>query len=74
MKEGYSYEIRVENGIVTEAVQLPSQDTPSYEPPVAGTPGKHTLGNFLATALEPVGIALYLYGGGWDRQDEGSSI
>ena len=74
LKEGYSYEIRVENGIVTEAVQLPSQDTPSYEPPVAGTPGKHTLGNFLATALEPVGIALYIYGGGWDWQDEGSSI
>lgn len=74
LKEGYSYEIKVENGVVTEAVELSSWDNNSYEPPVTGTPGKHTLKNFLATALEPVGTTLYIYGGGWNWQDEGSSI
>ncbi len=41
-------------------------------PPVSGTPGLLTLGNFLRTALEPMGTALYIYGGGWDWQDEGA--
>lgn len=74
LKEGYFYEIKVENGVVTEAVELPSRDDNAYNPPVTGTPGEHTLKNFLATALEPVGTTLYIYGGGWNWQDEGSSI
>ena len=45
-----------------------------YKPPVAGTPGKRTLKNLLATALMPVGTTLYIYGGGWDWQDVGSSV
>lgn len=44
-----------------------------YTAPVNGTPGTKTLKNFLATALEPVGTALYIYGGTWDWQDVGSS-
>jgi len=44
-----------------------------YTAPVNGTPGTKTLKNFLATALEPVGTALYIYGGTWDWQDMGSS-
>lgn len=44
-----------------------------YKPPVGGTAGKRTLKNFLATAMEPVGTALYIYGGAWDWQDVGSS-
>ena len=44
-----------------------------YTPPVSGVPGKKTLKNFLATAMEPVGTALYVYGGTWDWQDVGSS-
>ena len=34
-----------------------------YTAPVSGVPGKPTLKNFLATAMEPVGTALYVYGG-----------
>ena len=41
----------------------------SYTPPVSGTPGVKTLRNFLLTALEPVGTTLYVYGGGWNWQD-----
>lgn len=44
-----------------------------YTPPVSGIPGERTLKNFLATAFMPVGTTLYIYGGGWDWQDVGSS-
>ena len=46
----------------------------SYQAPVSYTPGERTLKNFLATALQPVGTTLYVYGGGWNWQDDGSSI
>lgn len=54
-----------------ETVFLVSVVAP-YEAPVRGVPGRRTLKNFLATAMEPVGVTLYLYGGGWNWQDEGS--
>lgn len=41
-------------------------------PPVCGVPGRRTLKNFLATAMEPVGTTLYVYGGGWNWQDDGA--
>ena len=44
-----------------------------YEAPLRGTPGEKTIRNVLATAFEPVGTALYIYGGTWDWQDVGSS-
>lgn len=43
-----------------------------YIPRVQGVPGVHTLKNFLATAMEPVGTTLYIYGGGWNWQDTAS--
>ena len=44
-----------------------------YTAPVSGTPGKRTLKNYLQTAMNPVGTALYVYGGSWDWQDVNSS-
>ncbi len=44
-----------------------------YRAPVSGTPGLKTLKNLLATALEPVGTTLYVYGGSWDWQDSCSA-
>lgn len=44
-----------------------------YTAPVAGTPGLRTLKNYLATAMEPVGTTLYVYGGAWNWQDTGAS-
>ena len=41
--------------------------------PVACTPGKRTLKNFLATAMQPVGTVLYVYGGGWNFENTGAS-
>ncbi len=45
-----------------------------YFPPVAGVPGVKTLKNLLATAMMPLGITLYVYGGGWNWQDDGASL
>lgn len=44
-----------------------------YKAPVSGIAGQRTIKNFIATALEPVGTTLYIYGGTWDWQDVGSS-
>ena len=41
-------------------------------PDVCGTPGERTLKNFLTNALMPAGRTLYIFGGAWDWQDEGS--
>ncbi len=44
-----------------------------YTAPVSGTPGLKTLKNYLKTAMNPVGTTLYVYGAGWDWQDDLSS-
>lgn len=48
-------------------------ETPNYVSPVTPTPGEKTLANFLKTALSAVGVALYVYGGAWNFEDDGSS-
>lgn len=74
LKEGYSYEIQIEDGTVTAVEEKESTTMETYTPPVQGIPGERTLKNFFATALMPVGTTLYVYGGGWDWQDVGSAI
>ena len=74
LKEQYPYELSVSGDTILAAKELPSADVIEYESVVSGTPGVKTLANFLKTALEPVGTALYIYGGGWDWQDVGSSV
>ncbi len=73
LKENYEYNIVVEDDVVVDVSEC-EKDATGYEPVVTGTPGEKTVGNFLKTAMEPVGTTLYIYGGGWDWQDEGSSI
>ncbi len=46
---------------------------PSDDLLIAGNPGEKTLKNFLTTAMMPVGQTLYIYGGGWNWQDDGAS-
>ncbi len=58
---------------VTEKAIYKAFVAEEYTAPVSGTPGKKTLKNLLATALEPVGTTLYVYGGSWDWQDDKSS-
>ena len=73
LKEGYSYRIVIADGTVVSAEETGPEPEP-YAPAVSGAPGEPTLANFLRTAMMPVGTTLYIYGGGWDWQDEGSSI
>ena len=88
-KPVYEITTKVGGAVVTEidAADLKANDTvkvtenavykafvaEDYEAPVAGTPGETTLKNFLTTALQPVGTAVYVYGGAWDWQDDVSS-
>lgn len=61
--------VRVYGCPVTQIDRCPAVQP--YTPPVAYTPGLRTLKNLLAAALQPVGTTLYLYGGGWNWQDDG---
>ena len=73
LKEGYSYRITVKGDVVIDVTEI-GEAAAAYEPIVKGTPGEKTLLNFIKTSLMPVGTTLYIYGGGWDWQDEGSAI
>ena len=42
-----------------------------YSPPVSAEPGVRTIRNLLLTAMMPVGTTLYVFGGGWNWQDNG---
>lgn len=72
LMEGYRFRITLEGDEVVSAALLDAET--AYSPAVSGTPGRRTLKNFLTTACMPLGTALYVYGGGWDWQDEGSSV
>lgn len=73
LKEGYTYQITIDDGKVVAAKET-DENHVMVETPVSGTPGERTLKNFLKTAFMPVGTTLYIYGGGWDWQDVCSSI
>ena len=72
LKEGYEYSLSFNNEFVESVIQTTIVEN-SYIPPVKYTPGLKTLKNFIASALQPVGTTLYVFGGGWDFQDLGSS-
>jgi Periplasmic protein TonB, links inner and outer membranes len=73
LKEGYNYRVSVKDKVVVGVEEIP--DTAAeYKSVVTGKAGERTLLNFIKTAFMPVGTTLYVYGGGWDWQDVGSSI
>ncbi|MGN1230266.1 MAG: hypothetical protein ACI4TP_00055 [Anaerotignum sp.] len=72
LKVGYPFELEMKGRFLMQAKEI-AEETEEYTPPVQGIAGEHTLKNFLETALEPVGTTLYVYGGGWNWQDDGSS-
>lgn len=47
--------------------------TDCYIPYITYTPGERTITNLLKTALSIVGTVNYVFGGGWDLKDGGSS-
>ncbi len=74
LKRGYSYRISVKAGVVTAIQPLPADKAVDLTTPVTAVPGEKTVKNLLQTALLPVGRTLYLYGGGWNWQDDGASL
>ncbi len=72
LQMGERYDLCIENGIVADLRAYPT-DKHAPRPVVCGTPGLRTLKNVLRTALAPVGTTLYVYGGGWDWQDDASA-
>lgn len=73
LMEGYEYELSIEDECVIGA-KLIGGLTESQTSPVSYTPGRRTLKNLLAAAMQPVGSTLYVYGGGWNWQDDGASL
>lgn len=71
LKEGYAFHLETVDDRVVSAEELP-WEAPSFSPAVPGTRGERTVLNFLRTAMEPAGTALYVYGGGWNWQDSGA--
>ena len=74
LKENYRYRIKIKDDTVISVKELETADKTAFVPVVSGEPGKRTLGNFLKTAMAPMGTALYIYGGGWDWQNVGSAV
>ncbi|MBQ7600013.1 MAG: hypothetical protein IJU57_04980 [Clostridia bacterium] len=70
---GRRYRIRHDGERLEYIREIPSVDSRPAEPPVSGIPGEKTVLNLLRTAMMPVGSTLYIYGGGWNWQDDGAS-
>lgn len=73
LKENYRFELFVKDGVIFDVEELPSEKQ-DYVPPVVGIPGEKTLTNFLKTSLMPMGVTLYISGGGWNWQNTAPSI
>ena len=73
LKEGYEYSLKIYNNYIINVEQQTKIDI-EYIPPVKNTPGLKTLKNFISTAFQPLGTTLYVFGGGWDFQDIGTSF
>ena len=71
---GVYAEFQGETVTAAEEIEDGKTEYTSYTPAVSGTPGELTLENFLKTAMMPVGTTLYIYGGGWNWQDDGSAV
>jgi hypothetical protein len=72
LKYGYKYRIKYNEGNLEYIREVPVTGDETV-PQIKGNPGEKTILNLLKTAMMPVGSALYIYGGGWNWQDEGAS-
>lgn len=74
LMEGYNYELQVTISRITGVKLLDDLSQYAIEPTTTATPGLKTLKNFLATAMQPLGSCEYIYGGGWNWQDDGGDV
>ena len=73
LQRGARYRVTVKDGVVTALEALDPTGTVDLTTPVSATAGEKTVKNLLATAMLPVGRTLYIYGGGWNWQDDSAS-
>ena len=71
LKIGKRVSLEFTDGIITHLEEIDNNDS-SFVPLFKGVPGERTIKNLFSTALSPVGSTLYVYGGGWNWQDNGS--
>lgn len=57
----------------TENTETENTETEVTEP-IVPQAGLATIKNLLATAMEPVGSTMYVWGGGWNKEDTGAGI
>ena len=72
LKEGYEFSLKFYKDYIINVEQITKVEN-EHIPPVKNSPGLRTLKNFIATAFQPLGTTLYVFGGGWDFQDVGTS-
>lgn len=71
LEVGKTYILTIEDGKV---IALDSEkQSCTHTPRISGQRGVRTIRNLLKTAFEPMGTTLYVYGGGWNWQDNGSA-
>ena len=70
--EGYEYNLTIDNETIIEICQI-TEIQNNYTSQINYTSGLKTLKNFISTAFQPLGTTLYVFGGGWDFQDVGTS-
>lgn len=71
LKIGKEYSLEIYDGTIT-GLEETETTVHAFTPLISGNPGEKTIKNLLSTALSPVGSTLYVYGGGWNWQDDGS--
>ena len=80
LKVGYRYDLSLNGETVTAVREISGEEISGEdisgddvsEMLPQGTPGERTVMNFLRTVLMPVGQTLYVFGGGWNWQDDGA--
>ena len=73
LKEGYEFSLKFYNDYIVNIQQITKVEN-EFIPPIKNIPGLKTLKNFISTAFQPLGTTLYVFGGGWDYQDIGTSF
>ena len=71
LKQNYHFRLTVIGDTIVSAEETET-GLPEYTPQIAGTPGLHTIRNFLTMAMEPIGTTVYMFGGGWNFADDGA--
>ena len=71
LKAGVKYSATIDNDTIVSLEEEKGEES-SFTPLIQGTPGVRSVKNLISTAFTPVGSTLYVYGGGWNWQDDGS--